>query len=67
MNYLCRLSGRLPFDVEEDCSKHQLLIAMINKGFTAEISSGLGPRVSVEARSRDQGSSEFKTFLKIVV
>ena len=50
MTYLCRLSGRLPFDVEEDCSKHQLLIAMINKGFTAEISSGLGPRVSVEAR-----------------
>ena len=36
--------------MEEDCSKHQLLIAMINKGFTAEISSGLGPRVSVEAR-----------------
>ena len=50
MNYLCRLSGRLPFDVEEDCSKHQLLIAMIDKGFTAEISAGLGPRVSVEAR-----------------
>ena len=50
MNYLCRLCGRLPFDVEEDCSKHQLLIAMIDKGFTAEISAGLGPRVSVEAR-----------------
>ena len=50
MNHQHRLSGRLPFDVEEDCSKHQLLIAMINKGFTAEISAGLGPRVSVEAR-----------------
>ena len=51
MNYLCRLSGRLPFDVEEDCSKHQLLIAMINKGFTAEISAGLArSSVSVEAR-----------------
>ena len=35
---------------------------MINKRFMAEIS-----RMSVEARSRDQGSSEFKTFLKIVV
>ena len=50
MNQQHRLSGRLPFDVEEDCSKHQLLIAMIDKGFTAEISAGLGPRVSVEAR-----------------
>ena len=40
---------------------------MINKRFTAEISARMGPRVSVEARSRDQGSSEFKTFLKIVV
>ena len=46
----CRLSGRLPFDVEEDCSKHQLLIAMINKGFTAEVSAGLGAKVSLEAR-----------------
>ena len=45
-----RLSGRLPFDVEEDCSKHQQLIAMINDGFTEEISSGLGSKVSVEAR-----------------
>ena len=45
-----RLSGRLPFDVEEDCSKHQLLIAMINKGFTAEVSAGLGAKVSLEAR-----------------
>ena len=35
---------------------------MINKRFMAEIS-----RVSVEVRSRDQGSSEFKTLLKIVV
>ena len=45
-----RLSGRLPFDVEEDCSKHQQLIAMINGGFTDEISAGLGPKVSMEAR-----------------
>ena len=45
-----RLSGRLPFDVEEDCSKHQQLIAMINEGFTDEISFGLGAKVSVEAR-----------------
>merc|ERR1711990_538955 len=44
------LSGRLPFDVEEDCSKHQQLIAMINEGFTDEISAGLGAKVSVEAR-----------------
>ena len=50
MNHQHRLSGRLPFDVEEDCSKHQQLIAMINEGFTDEISAGLGPRVSVEAR-----------------
>ena len=49
-NYQCRLSGRLPFDVEEDCSKHQQLIAMINKGFTDEISAGLGAKVSMEAR-----------------
>ena len=50
MTHQCRLSGRLPFDVEEDCSKHQQLIAMINKGFTDEISAGLGAKVSVEAR-----------------
>ena len=36
--------------MEEDCSKHQQLIAMINKGFTDEISAGLGAKVSVEAR-----------------
>ena len=36
--------------MEEDCSKHQQLIAMINEGFTDEISSGLGAKVSVEAR-----------------
>ena len=36
--------------MEEDCSKHQQLIAMINEGFTDEISSGLGSKVSVEAR-----------------
>ena len=50
MNHQHRLSGRLPFDVEEDCSKHQQLIAMINEGFTDEISAGLGAKVSVEAR-----------------
>ena len=36
--------------MEEDCSKHQLLITMINKGFTAEVSAGLGAKVSLEAR-----------------
>ena len=50
LNHQHRLSGRLPFDVEEDCSKHQQLIAMINEGFTDEISAGLGAKVSVEAR-----------------
>ena len=50
MNRQLRLSGRLPFDVEEDCSKHQQLITMINKGFTDDISAGLGSKVSMEAR-----------------
>ena len=36
--------------MEEDCSKHQKLIALINKGFTNEVSAGLGPKVSLEAR-----------------
>ena len=36
--------------MEEDCSKHQKLIALINKGFTHEVSAGLGPKVSLEAR-----------------
>ena len=36
--------------MEEDCSKHQKLIALINKGFTKEVSAGLGPKVSLEAR-----------------
>ena len=36
--------------MEEDCSKHQQLIAMINEGFTDEISAGLGAKVSTEAR-----------------
>ena len=36
--------------MEEDCSKHQQLIAMINEGFTDEISAGLGAKVSMEAR-----------------
>ena len=50
LNHQHRLSGRLPFDVEEDCSKHRQLIAMINEGFTDEISAGLGAKVSTEAR-----------------
>ena len=36
--------------MEEDCSKHQKLIALINKGFTNEVSASLGPEVSLEAR-----------------
>ena len=36
--------------MEEDCSKHQKLIALINKGFTNEVSAGLGLEVSLEAR-----------------
>ena len=36
--------------MEEDCSKHQKLIMLINKGFTNEVSAGLGPKVSLEAR-----------------
>ena len=36
--------------MEEDCSKHQMLIALINKGFTNEVSAGLGSKVSLKAR-----------------
>ena len=36
--------------MEEDCSKHKMLITLINKGFTNEVSAGLGLEVSLEAR-----------------
>ena len=40
----------MPFDVEEDCSKYQQLISIINKGFTDEISAELCEKVSMESR-----------------
>ena len=67
MNRQHRLSGRLPFDVEEDCSKHQLLIAMINEGFTAKISAGLGAKLSVEARTLVSRLLTFDPHLRIKV
>ena len=50
LNHPNTVSFFVPFDMEEDCSKHQQLIAMINGGLTDEISAGLGAEVSVEAR-----------------
>ena len=50
LNHPNTVSFFVPFDMEEDCSKHQQLIAMITGGLTDEISAGLGAEVSVEAR-----------------
>ena len=50
LNHPNTVSFFVPFDMEEDCSKHQQLIAMIKGGLTDEISAGLGAEVSVEAR-----------------
>ena len=50
LNHPNTVSFFVPCDMEEDCSKHQQLIAMIIGGLTDEISAGLGAEVSVEAR-----------------
>ena len=52
LNHPNTVSFFVPFDMEEDCSKHQQLIAMIKGGLTDEISAGLGAEVSVSVEAR---------------
>ena len=53
--------------MEEDCSKQQLLIAMINEGFTSKIRAGLGEKLSVEAVRLVSRLLTFEPHLRIKV